>query len=91
LVTQGSTSTLNAFIVGATIENLDIFDLNNWNSKVDNQDIKYIYQNLTKGSRNHMRSFYGQVTGSGGTYSAQYISQTELDAIINSPKETGSW
>ena len=91
LVTQGSTSTLNAFIVGATIEDLDIFDLNNWNSKVDNQDIKYVYQNLTKGSRNHMRSFYGQVTGSGGTYSAQYISQTELDAIINSPKETGSW
>jgi hypothetical protein len=38
-----------------------------------------------------MRSFYIQVTGSGGTYSAQYISQTELDAIINSPKETGSW
>jgi hypothetical protein len=91
LVTQGSTSTLDAFIVGATIEDLDIFDLNEWAGQVDNQDITYVYQNLTKGSRNHMRSFYGQVTNAGGTYTAQYISQAELDAIINSPKESGSW
>lgn len=91
LVAQGSTSLLDAYKVGATIEDLDIFDLNNWITKVDNQDIKFVYQNLTKGSRNHMRSFYGQIISSGGTYSAQFISQAELDAIINSAKETGSW
>jgi hypothetical protein len=90
LVTQGNTSSLEAFKVGATIEDLDIFDLNNWSAKVDNQDIKFVYQNLTKGSRNHIRSFYSQITGAGGNYSAQYISQTEFDSIINSSKETGS-
>ena len=91
LVMQGSTSTLDAFIVGATIEDLDIFDLNEWANHVDNQDITYVYQNLTKGSRNHLRSFYSQVIGAGGTYTAQYISQSELDEIINSPREGGSW
>ena len=91
LVSQGSVSTLDGFKVGATIEDLDIFDLNNWLTKVDNQDIQFVYQNLNKGSRNHMRSFYGQVLNAGGTYTAQFITQAELDAIINSKNETGSW
>ncbi|WP_020535490.1 DUF2202 domain-containing protein [Lewinella cohaerens] len=91
LVSQGNVSTLEAFKVGATIEDLDIFDLNNWMIKVDNEDISLVYANLTKGSRNHMRSFYSQIISSGGTYTAQYLSQAELDAIINSPMETGAW
>jgi hypothetical protein len=91
LVAQGSTSLSDGYKVGATIEDLDIFDLNNWIAKVDNQDIQFVYQNLTKGSRNHMRSFYSQIISAGGSYKAQFISQSELDSIINSPKETGSW
>lgn len=91
LITQGKETLLDGYKVGATIEDLDIFDLNNWIAKVDNQDITFVYQNLTKGSRNHMRSFYSQIINAGGAYSAQFISQAELDAIINSPKETGSW
>ena len=91
LIIQGNASSLEAFKVGATIEDLDIFDLNNWSARIDNQDIKFVYQNLTKGSRNHLRSFYSQITGAGGSYSAQYISQAEFDSIINSAKETGSW
>jgi hypothetical protein len=91
LINQGNKSKLDAFIVGATIEDLDIEDLNNWASKIDNEDIKYVYDNLNKGSRNHMRSFYSQITSAGGTYTAQYISEVELSKIISSPKETGSW
>lgn len=91
LIEIGNQSILDAFKVGATIEDLDIADLNVWLTKVDNQDILYVYQNLTKGSRNHMRSFYSQVINSGGSYLAQYITQTELETIINSPRETGAW
>ena len=91
LVAKGSLSALDGFKIGATIEDLDIYDLNNWSTKTDNQDIRFVYQNLTKGSRNHLRSFYSQITGSGGSYTAQYLTQSELEAIINSPKETGSW
>lgn len=89
LVATGNISVLAALKVGATVEDLDIYDLNTAALKVDNQDIKFVYTNLTKGSRNHIRSFYGQIIGSGGTYSAQFITQSELDTIINSPKETG--
>lgn len=91
LVNQGNISQLEAFKVGATIEDLDIHDLNTQSASIDNQDVKFVYSNLTKGSRNHMRSFYSQVLSAGGTYSAQFISQAELDAIINSAKETGAW
>jgi len=90
LVTLGSTSVLDAYKVGATIEDLDIFDLELALSKSDNQDIKYTYDLLTLGSRNHMRSFYSQITSLGSSYSAQFISQTELMAIVTSAKETGS-
>lgn len=90
LVAKGSISALEAYKVGATIEDLDIFDLKNSLLKSDNQDIKLVYDLLLLGSRNHMRSFYGQIISLVSSYSAQFISQSELDAIIISPKEKGS-
>jgi hypothetical protein len=87
LVAQGSTSVLDAYKVGATIEDLDIFDLKNALSVTDNQDLKLVWENLSMGSRNHMRSFYGQIMGLGGTYLAQFITQAELDAIVSSANE----
>jgi hypothetical protein len=87
LVATGSTSLLEAYKVGATIEDLDIFDLKEAISKTDNQDLNLVWENLSMGSRNHMRSFYGQIVGLGSTYSAQFILQEELEAIINSPRE----
>jgi hypothetical protein len=89
LIDIGFSSKIDGFKVGATIEDFDIYDLNNWNLKIDNQDIKFVYDNLNKGSRNHMRTFYTQLIGLGFTYQAQYITKEELDIIINSPKETG--
>lgn len=56
-----SSSILEAYKVGATIEDLDIFDLKNSLLKSDNQDIKLVYDLLSMGSRNHMRTFYGQI------------------------------
>jgi hypothetical protein len=89
LVAQGSTSILDAYKVGATIEDLDIFDLQNALLNNDNQDIKLVFDMLTKGSRNHMRSFYKNILNVGGIYTPQYITQAEFDAIINSSMETG--
>jgi hypothetical protein len=88
-VAQGNASVLDAYKVGATIEDLDIFDLKNALTTIDNQDIKLVYDMLTKGSRNHMRSFYKNILNVGSTYTPQYITQAEFDAIINSPMETG--
>lgn len=89
LVVQGNTSILEAYKVGATIEDLDIFDLRNALINIDSQDIRLVYDMLTKGSRNHMRSFYKNILNVGGTYIPQYITQAEFDAIINSSMETG--
>jgi rhodanese-related sulfurtransferase len=90
LVATGKKSLLDAFTVGATIEDLDIHDLKANIAQTSNPDIKVVYENLTKGSRNHLRSFYGQLISRGGSYQAQYISATEFTEIITSDKESGN-
>jgi hypothetical protein len=89
LITAGDVSLLEALKIGATIEDLDIRDLIEYESEVTNTDIIDAYEQLTKGSRNHLRSFYPKILENGGTYEAQFISQELFDEIVNSPKETG--
>lgn len=84
LTTQGKASLAEAFMVGATIEDLDIYDLDILKSETTKEDILLTYNNLQKGSRNHLRAF---VKVSGGNYKPQYISQADYDLIINSPQE----
>jgi hypothetical protein len=89
LVAQGSDSLNAALIVGATIEDLDIHDLDQALTRTDNQDIQIVYQNLRKGSRNHLRAFNSLLEANGVTYTPQFISQIEFDEIVNSPMERG--
>lgn len=89
LVAKGQESLVSALIVGATIEDLDIKDLNEISVEVDNRDILEIYANLARGSRNHLRSFSKQLAKQGKTYSAQYLSQEEINNILSSEQEKG--
>lgn len=89
LVDQGSASLIDALIVGATIEDLDIADLQVFIGGADNEDILTVYQNLMKGSRNHMRSFFGLLQANGVGYEPQYIDLALFDEIVSSSKETG--
>ena len=89
LTDKGSKSLMDALEVGATIEDLDIKDLNELLSKTDNEDITVTYKNLNKGSRNHMRAFTRQLYNRGETYQPQFISQVEFNSIINSQHERG--
>jgi hypothetical protein len=89
LVAKGNVSLPDAYKVGATIEDLDIFDLSNALINIDNQDIRLVYDNLNKGSRNHLRSFYKNIINAGDSYTPQYITQAQFDAIISSAMETG--
>lgn len=90
LVAAGETSLEQALLVGATIEDLDIADLNEIIAETDNLDIALIGYNMVAGSRNHLRAF-SRALANGGfePYSAQYLSQTEIDTIIASERETG--
>lgn len=90
LVTKGSTSLMNALIVGATIEDMDLRDIKEDLQTIDNSDIISVYENLLKGSRNHLRSFYSKILDLGGTYTPQYITQEEFDEVVDSEMETGS-
>ena len=89
LIAQGTPSLMDGLLVGATIEDLDIYDLHRQMINVDNQDITLVFEMLLKGSRNHMRSFSSQLDGMNVVYTPVYISQEEYDSIINSPQETG--
>jgi len=89
LVGIGSESLAKGLFIGCTIEDLDIYDLEELLAQADNQDIRTVYQNLMKGSRNHMRSFNQQYTAQGETYVAQYITAEELEQILNSDAEQG--
>jgi len=55
---------------------------NQWIASTDNEDIRMVYENLLRGSRNHMRSFDKQIVKNGGAYTAQYLTQAEIDEIL---------
>lgn len=91
LVARGTPTLLDALYVGVAIEELDIWDIENWEISIDdNDDIELVYENLKKGSRNHLRSFYRLVLDNGGSYTPEYLSQEEFDAIVNSDYERGA-
>jgi len=89
LVAKGKKSLVDALKVGATIEDLDIYDLERALSETDNKDIRLVYLNLMKGSRNHMRAFVRTLRRFGADYKPQYISQEEFEKIISTPIERG--
>ncbi len=91
LVEQGSASFQDALIVGATIEDVDIWDLiEHLENDVDNQDIIYALEQLYRGSRNHIRAYTAHLTFQGMTYTPQYISQELYDEIVSTSWETGN-
>lgn len=57
LVDTGSRSLADALLVGGLIEEIDILDLEERLSETDNVDILRVYNNLLRGSENHMRAF----------------------------------
>ena len=83
LIEISDSSLTHALKVGATIEDLDINDINNNIIHTTNSDLLNVYDKLNCGSRNHMRSFVGEL----GTYSPIYISQSDYDVIISSANE----
>lgn len=90
LVAQGSQSPEDALTVGATIEDLDIYDLDLAIAETDNLDLAQVYTNLRKGSENHLRAFVGTLENYGLSYTPQYISQDEFDQILAASNESGT-
>lgn len=82
LIAKGSLSVVEALEVGATIEDVDIYDLENYLEDTENDDIESVFEFLNCGSRNHLRGFMGQLDAQGASYTPQYISQERFDEIV---------
>jgi hypothetical protein len=89
LVAASAVSLVEALKVGVQIEELDIRDITEQQAGIDNADILMVYDNLLRGSRNHLRAFMKGLVQQGGSYVPQYIPQASFDAIVHSPLETG--
>jgi hypothetical protein len=87
LIDQGSASLVDALSVGATIEDVDIYDLDTYVTQTSNEAILTIFGRLTCGSRNHMRAFSGLLADNSLDYTPQFISQEQYDDIITGSHE----
>ncbi len=83
LAAQGSQSQIDALYVGATIEEVDIIDLERAIADTDNPDLVQAYSGLMCGSENHLRAFVRNLEQqTGETYTPQYLDQAAYDAIM---------
>ncbi len=86
-VIDGQNSQVAALTIGATIEDLDIVDLEEESLLIQNSAVLNVYESLQCGSRNHLRSFTSALDNSGVTYVPQYLTQEEYNTIIASDYE----
>jgi len=89
LVVKASVSVAEAYKTGALIEEMDIKDLTEALSSTTNENVTLVFDNLMKGSRNHLRAFNLQLTNLGLTYTPVFISQDEYTQIVTSAMEKG--
>ena len=88
LMAKGVISLNDALIVGATIEDVDIVDLQKYIDEASDPIIISTYESLMCGSRNHMRAFISQLASNGGSYTPQFMTQEEYDEVINGSHES---
>ena len=86
-VIDGSISQTNALQIGATIEDLDIVDLQDYLDISTNDDLITVFNKLQCGSRNHLRSFVSGIVNGGNIYVPQFLSNDAYNEIIESNQE----
>ena len=91
LVATGSSSLGAALRVGAAIEEIDILDLEEYLAEVEAPEIVQVYENLLRGSRNHLRAFTSTLSQqTGEIYLPQYLDQDVYTEIVEAQgSETG--
>jgi hypothetical protein len=90
LTASGHESLAAALKVGATIEEIDIIDLEEYVAQTDEADIVRVYENLMRGSRNHLMAFVSTLKRQEGeSYVPHYLDQETYDEIIGASIEPG--
>jgi hypothetical protein len=84
LTESGKEDVMEALKVGALIEEIDIVDLQKeLDHSVDNQDIKFVYNNLISGSKNHLRAFTRVLKTYGVEYTPVVLTMEQYSEIVN--------
>ena len=87
LVMQGLQSQAAAVRVGLLIEELDIVDLQKAARRTDKPEIRAVYAELERGSRNHLRAFYRWKQMLGIDYVPQHLTAVEFEQTAQSAHE----
>ncbi|WP_396600360.1 DUF2202 domain-containing protein [Algibacter sp. R77976] len=86
-IIDGKTDQASALQIGATIEDLDIVDLQIHINETNNVEIASVFESLRCGSRNHLRSFVSNIEKEGNTYTPQFLTQDAYNLIVSSDSE----
>lgn len=90
LTEKGNHSIIDAFEVGAFIEELDIKDLQNLISSTKNDTILQVYENLLRASGNHLRAFTCQLSARNANYTPTVLSENKFNVILNTAHQMGN-
>lgn len=91
LVNAGMQSPEDALRAAVLVEEADIVDLQDAMNRTENVDIRYVYENLMRGSENHLRAFVRNLEGRGESYSPVVLTQDEYEDIIVSAVRPGGF
>jgi hypothetical protein len=92
LIAQGSQSLKDAMLVGAAIEEIDILDLQKYIAKTVDSEIIFVYENLLRGSENHLRAFVRLLSNQvGRAYEPQFFLQEAYDQIVQGAQGNGGY
>lgn len=87
LTELGEENVITALLVGAGIEDLDIYDLENYMSSLNTSRIIDVFSSLQCGSRNHLRAFTTSLTNLGVSFEPQFLDEEAYLSIITSDNE----
>jgi hypothetical protein len=82
LLAIGSQSYIDGLYVGATIEEIDMLDIQHAIDVTTHIDVLTAYRNLLEGSKNHLNAYVKALSAQGVIYTPQFISQEFYDAIL---------
>lgn len=89
LIEKGSASRVAALTVGAEIEEVDLVDLAAALEGTTMADVRQVFENLSRASRNHLRAFHDALGAEGVDYTPVHLDAADYDAIVSSGRERG--
>ncbi|MBT8508121.1 hypothetical protein AZH53_06845 [Methanomicrobiaceae archaeon CYW5] len=91
LIDSGLQSPQDALRSAALVEETDIVDLQDALSRTDKADIGYVYENLMRGSENHLRAFVRNLEQQGESYTPKVLTEDEYEEIVSTPVRPGGF